>query len=79
MRTTTTFFSGGSQAVRIPKEFRFDSKKVVIERRGCELILKPLPDTPAWPEGYFESFGPGAADESFFRHPQGEETKRTSL
>lgn len=34
--TTTVFISGGSQAVRIPKELRFDAKRVEIERRGCD-------------------------------------------
>ncbi len=41
--TTTTakvFQSGNSQAVRMPKEFRFKSKQVEIERRGNEIILR---------------------------------------
>ncbi len=39
-RTTTVFTSGNSQAVRLPKEFRFDSKQVFIERRGAEIVLR---------------------------------------
>ena len=31
---TTVFQSGNSQAVRLPKEFRFSTKQVTIERRG---------------------------------------------
>lgn len=37
------FQSGNSQAVRIPKEFRFDVTEVEIFKRGDELILKPKP------------------------------------
>ena len=40
-RVTTVFRSGNSQAVRIPKEYQFDSKEVTIQRRGDELVLKP--------------------------------------
>lgn len=39
-QTTTVFTSGNSQAVRLPKAFRFDSKIVEIERRGDEVILR---------------------------------------
>lgn len=38
--TATVFMSGNSQAVRLPKAFRFDSKVVEIERRGDEVILR---------------------------------------
>ena len=39
-RTTTVFTSGNSQAVRLPKEFRFGSKTVEISRRGDEIVLR---------------------------------------
>jgi len=35
--------SGNSQAVRIPKEFRFEATEVEIFKRGDEVILKPKP------------------------------------
>ena len=35
------FQSGNSQAVRLPKEFRFDVTEVEIFRRGEEVILRP--------------------------------------
>ena len=38
--TTTVFTSGNSQAVRLPKEFRFSSKQVTIEKRGDEIVLR---------------------------------------
>jgi len=37
------FQSGNSQAVRIPKEFRFDVTEVGIFKRGDEVVLKPKP------------------------------------
>ena len=37
---TTVFTSGNSQAVRLPKEFRFSSKQVTIEKRGDEIVLR---------------------------------------
>ena len=39
-RTTTVFTSGNSQAVRLPKEFRFKAQQVLIERRGDEIVLR---------------------------------------
>jgi antitoxin VapB len=43
--TTTVFKSGNSQAVRLPKEFRFKSKTVEIFRRGNEVVLREKPLT----------------------------------
>lgn len=40
MSETTVFQSGNSQAVRLPKEFRFKSKTVEIFRRGDEVVLR---------------------------------------
>jgi len=34
------FRSGNSQAVRIPREFQFDTDEVEIERRGDEIVLR---------------------------------------
>lgn len=39
------FQSGNSQAVRLPKEFRFDTEKVEIFRRGDEVILREHPSS----------------------------------
>ncbi len=44
---TKIFMSGNSQAVRIPKQFRFDATTVDIFKRGDELILKPKVDNLA--------------------------------
>lgn len=40
MGTARVFRSGNSQAVRLPKEFRFKSKEVEIFRRGNEVVLR---------------------------------------
>jgi antitoxin VapB len=45
MTETTVFQSGNSQAVRLPKEFRFSSKTVEIFRRGDEVVLREKPRT----------------------------------
>lgn len=47
MPETTVFQSGNSQAVRLPKEFRFSSKTVEIFRRGNEIVLREKPRTMA--------------------------------
>ena len=41
MSTTRIFKSGNSQAVRLPKEFRFQVEEVEIFRRGTEVVLRP--------------------------------------
>jgi antitoxin VapB len=40
MGTARVFRSGNSQAVRLPKRFRFKSKEVEIFRRGNEIVLR---------------------------------------
>ena len=40
MGTARVFRSGNSQAVRLPKEFRFKSKEVEIFRRGKDVVLR---------------------------------------
>ena len=43
MATAKIFKHGGSQAVRLPRAFRFEGAEVLIEKRGDELVLKPVP------------------------------------
>ena len=40
MGTAKVFRSGNSQAVRLPKQFRFKSNEVEIFRRGKEIVLR---------------------------------------
>ena len=48
MHTAKVFWSGRSQAVRLPKEFRFDATEVRIRRHGSAVILEPIADDWAW-------------------------------
>jgi virulence-associated protein VagC len=55
------FWNGRSQAVRLPKEFRFDGDEVEIRRDGDAVILEPVKKRQ-WPEGYWERMEQLAAD-----------------
>jgi len=41
MDTAKIFINGRSQAVRLPKEFRFDDDEVFIKRVGDAVVLQP--------------------------------------
>ena len=43
MPVAKIFRSGNSQAVRLPKQFRFKEKEVEIFRRGDEVVLREKP------------------------------------
>lgn len=47
MSITSVFANGGSQAVRIPKEFRFSTSRVSIEACDGGILLRPLEDKPS--------------------------------
>lgn len=49
------FKNGRSQAVRLPKEFRFDGTEVKISKQGEKVILEPIKKTE-WPEGFWDLF-----------------------
>jgi len=46
MQTAKVFPNGRSQAVRLPKEFRFDSDEVYVARMGSAVVL--MPKTGSW-------------------------------
>lgn len=48
METAKVFWSGRSQAVRLPRAFRVDAGEVRIRRRGRSIVLEPLPDSWDW-------------------------------
>ncbi|HRK39572.1 MAG TPA: AbrB/MazE/SpoVT family DNA-binding domain-containing protein [Burkholderiaceae bacterium] len=55
MTEAAVFMSGNSQAVRLPKPFRFQGSSVEIFRRGDEVVLREKRQTLAqalgdWPE-----------------------------
>jgi antitoxin VapB len=39
------FWNGRSQAVRLPKEFRFEGDRVRVRRMGAGILLEPVPPT----------------------------------
>lgn len=54
MATAKLFKNGRSQAVRLPKAFRFSGEKVIIKRFGKGVVL--LPEEASW-ESMIESTG----------------------
>ena len=52
IKRAKVFQTGRSQAVRLPKEFRFAGKTVLIRREGSAVVLEP----DGWPEDYARSF-----------------------
>jgi antitoxin VapB len=56
METTARLFQNGrSQAVRLPKAFRFKGTQVTIRKEGDTVILEPLEQTE-WPVGFWDAF-----------------------
>jgi len=45
MKTAKIFQNGQSQAVRLPKEFRFETSEVFIKKTGNVVQLIPLSDS----------------------------------
>ncbi len=60
MNVAKLFTHGGSQAVRLPKEFRFEGTEVHVRRVGNEVVLSPQPpvDLQAMLDA-LEGFEPG--------------------
>ena len=54
------FMNGRSQAIRLPKQFRFDCSQVYIEKHGDKLVISA--HRPSWDE-FFDA--ESAFDESF--------------
>lgn len=54
METAKIFMNGRSQAVRLPKEFRFEGSEVFIKRIGKAVVL--IPHEESW-QTLFDSLG----------------------
>jgi antitoxin VapB len=76
METAKVFWSGRSQAVRLPKEFRVDAREVRLKKRGERIILEPVPQTWSWLDAIA-----GTLDEDFVQAVQErpEATERPEL
>ena len=59
MKTAKLFQNGQSQAVRLPKEFRFTGDEVYIKRIGNAVVLIPVTDS--WVSLY-DSLGKFSSD-----------------
>ncbi|MCP4750142.1 MAG: AbrB/MazE/SpoVT family DNA-binding domain-containing protein [Proteobacteria bacterium] len=49
------FKNGRSQAVRLPKQFRFEGEEVKVRKEGNKVILEPL-DKDEWADGFWGLF-----------------------
>ena len=47
-KTAKLFWTGRSQAVRLPKEFRMPGGEVRIRRQGRAVVLEPIADDWGW-------------------------------
>jgi antitoxin VapB len=70
-QTAKLFKHGRSQAVRLPKEFRFEGNEVRVSRSGDKVILEPLErpdfDVKAWRarlDSYLDTPFPELAEET---------------
>jgi antitoxin VapB len=57
MTTAKVFWTGRSQAVRLPKEFRLDVDEVNVRRHGEQLIFEPKSDDWGWLDRIGGTFG----------------------
>lgn len=53
MPAAKLFTHGGSQAVRLPKEFRFEGTEVHVRRVGSEVVLSAVP--PSGPDALLDA------------------------
>ncbi|WP_185234385.1 antitoxin [Teredinibacter franksiae] len=54
------FMNGRSQAVRLPKEFRFDCDEVYISKQGDKVVISPT--KPTWDDFFSQA---SAFDEDY--------------
>lgn len=70
------FWSGGSQAVRLPKALRLPGTEVSIHRSGNSLVLRPIKGGESW-AGFWDRLVPLA--HPIRRHPTRRVEKRKAL
>jgi antitoxin VapB len=54
------FWTGRSQALRLPKEFRFAVREVTVRREGKALVVEPVEverDARGWPTDFWKLAG----------------------
>ncbi|MBE7422727.1 MAG: antitoxin [Zoogloeaceae bacterium] len=75
MQTAKLFINGRSQAVRLPKDFRFEGDEVFIKRVGDAVVLLPRKEGWGTLEQALAAFEPGFVME----RNQPEQQKRGNL
>ena len=58
MQTARVFNNGNSQAVRLPKEFRFNDDEVIIKKVGGAVLLIPKQYSATELEALLSEIGP---------------------
>ena len=76
METAKIFENGRSQAVRLPKKFRFDTDEVVVQQLGEAVIL--VPKDALW-QTFMEGLGDFTDDVFENGRDQGLQRERESL
>ncbi|HAM52184.1 MAG TPA: AbrB/MazE/SpoVT family DNA-binding domain-containing protein [Nitrospiraceae bacterium] len=74
MRTARIFQNGQSQAVRLPKEFRFKDEQVYIKKSGNVVIL--IPKSESW-DSLIDSLGKFSDDFMVERNQPGTQTRES--
>lgn len=79
MQTAKLFKNGRSQAVRLPKDFRFEGEEVYVRREGDSVVLSPkaTKDDP-WKD-LFEAFAMYDPKFPIERHQPKEQQVRKSI
>ncbi|CAN5485031.1 AbrB/MazE/SpoVT family DNA-binding domain-containing protein [soil metagenome] len=80
MQTAKLFKNGRSQAVRLPKEFRFEGEEVYVRREGRSVVLSPkgeVKDNP-W-QDFFDALDMIEPGFTFERRQPTEQQVRKSL
>lgn len=76
MKTAKLFKNGESQAVRLPKEFRFEGDEVLIKKAGNAVVL--LPKKKSW-DSLVESLSQFTSDFMDHRDQPTQDDRRESL
>lgn len=76
MSTAKLFQNGRSQAVRLPKEFRFEGREVQIKRVGNAVML--LPQAQSW-DSLFQCLTKFESDFEIKREQPALQQKRTAM
>jgi antitoxin VapB len=77
--TAKIFTTGRSQAVRLPKAYRFATSEVTIERQGDATILRPKLDTATWAQQVLVAVAAFDPDFKLERADEWEQSNREPL